>query len=181
MDTATQALLGAVVGQAGFSHKLGRRALIWGAVGGLLPDLDVFSIDADAGTPVETASFAHVGTILFNVLVNPANGKLYVTNTEARNEVRFEGPGILGTTVRGRLHEARITVLDGTNVDARHLNKHITALPLGYATNPMPAAVEDSSLATPMGMALSSAGTLLARCCSSFNVRTRWVFHFRIK
>ncbi|MCS5638627.1 MAG: metal-dependent hydrolase [Myxococcota bacterium] len=41
MDTATQALLGAVVGQAGFSHKLGRRALVFGAVGGLLPDLDV--------------------------------------------------------------------------------------------------------------------------------------------
>ncbi|HEY5658114.1 MAG TPA: metal-dependent hydrolase [Myxococcota bacterium] len=41
MDTATQALLGAVVGQAGFSHKLGRRAVAWGAVGGLLPDLDV--------------------------------------------------------------------------------------------------------------------------------------------
>ena len=35
----------------------------------------------------------HVGTVLFNMLVNPTNGKLYVTNTEARNEVRFEGPG----------------------------------------------------------------------------------------
>ncbi|MGE4652399.1 MAG: metal-dependent hydrolase [Myxococcota bacterium] len=43
MDSATQALLGAVVGQAGFSHKLGRRALVWGAIGGLLPDLDVFA------------------------------------------------------------------------------------------------------------------------------------------
>ena len=43
MDTATQALLGAVVGQAGFSHKLGRRALIWGAIGGVLPDLDVLA------------------------------------------------------------------------------------------------------------------------------------------
>jgi inner membrane protein len=41
LDTATQALLGAVVGQAGFSHKLGRRALAFGAIGGLLPDLDV--------------------------------------------------------------------------------------------------------------------------------------------
>ena len=41
MDTVTQALLGAAVGQAGFSQKLGRRALVWGAVGGLLPDLDV--------------------------------------------------------------------------------------------------------------------------------------------
>ncbi|HIF98886.1 MAG TPA: metal-dependent hydrolase [Myxococcales bacterium] len=41
MDTVTQALLGAAVGQAGFSQKLGRRALVWGAIGGLLPDLDV--------------------------------------------------------------------------------------------------------------------------------------------
>jgi inner membrane protein len=44
MDTVTQALLGAVVGQTGFSHRLGRRALVWGAVGGLIPDLDVVAI-----------------------------------------------------------------------------------------------------------------------------------------
>jgi inner membrane protein len=43
VDTATQALLGAVVGQAGFSHKLGRRALGWGALAGLLPDLDILA------------------------------------------------------------------------------------------------------------------------------------------
>ncbi len=43
VDTATQALLGAVVGQAGFSHKLGRRAVGWGALGGLLPDLDILA------------------------------------------------------------------------------------------------------------------------------------------
>ena len=44
MDTATQALLGAVVGQAGFSHKLGRRAMVFGALGGLVPDLDVVAM-----------------------------------------------------------------------------------------------------------------------------------------
>ncbi len=44
MDTVTQALLGATVAQAGFAHKLGRRALWWGALGGLLPDLDVLAI-----------------------------------------------------------------------------------------------------------------------------------------
>ncbi len=44
MDTATQALLGAVVGQAGFAHRLGRRAVVWGAVGGLIPDLDVLAV-----------------------------------------------------------------------------------------------------------------------------------------
>jgi DNA-binding beta-propeller fold protein YncE len=125
-----------------------------------LPDLDVFQIDADAPTPVQTAAVPHVGTVLFNMLVNPTTGKLYVTNTEARNEVRFEGPGGGGSTVRGHLHEARITVVDGTTALPRHLNKHITALPNGYHTAPMPAGVGDASLATPLGMALASDGTL---------------------
>ena len=40
--------------------------------------------------------------MLFNMAVNPASGKVYVTNTEAHNEVRFEGPGILGGTHRAR-------------------------------------------------------------------------------
>jgi len=44
MDTPTQALLGAVVGQACFSRKLGKRALWWGALGGAIPDLDVISV-----------------------------------------------------------------------------------------------------------------------------------------
>lgn len=135
-----------------------------------LPDLDVFEIDATAPTPVEVNSVAHVGTILFNMLVNPANGKLYVSNTEARNEVRFEGPGVLGTTVRGHLHEARITVLDGAGVHPRHLNKHIAALPAGYATTPMPSNVKDDSLATPLGMALSSTGTLYVAAFGSSKI-----------
>ena len=55
-----------------------------------------------------------VGTTLFNMAVNPVSGALYVSNTEARNEVRFEGPGIFGgSTVQGHLAESRITVLDG--------------------------------------------------------------------
>lgn len=41
MDLVTQGILGAAVGQAGFSRKLGRRALGWGAAIGMLPDLDV--------------------------------------------------------------------------------------------------------------------------------------------
>ena len=41
MDIITQGVLGAAVGQAGFSHKLGRRALGWGAAIGMLPDLDI--------------------------------------------------------------------------------------------------------------------------------------------
>lgn len=42
MDLITQGLLGAVVGQVGFSRTLGlRRATLWGAVIGMLPDIDV--------------------------------------------------------------------------------------------------------------------------------------------
>ena len=44
MDTPTQALLGAVVGQALFGEKLGRRAVVWGALGGALPDADILAI-----------------------------------------------------------------------------------------------------------------------------------------
>jgi DNA-binding beta-propeller fold protein YncE/mono/diheme cytochrome c family protein len=135
-----------------------------------LPDLDVFEIDADAGTPAEVANFAHVGTVLFNMLVNPSNGKIYVTNTEARNEVRFEGPGNSATTVRGHLHEARITVIDGANVLPRHLNKHIDAQANGYLTTPTEAGVKEKSLATPIGMALKSDGTLYVAAFGSSQV-----------
>src|SRR5687767_7719315 len=44
MDTLTQMALGAAVGQAGFHRRFGRRAALFGAVGGLLPDLDVVPI-----------------------------------------------------------------------------------------------------------------------------------------
>src|SRR5262249_8532983 len=58
-----------------------------------LPDQDVFAIDATANPPVATANgaIAHVGTTLFNMAVNPRNGKVYVSNTDAHNDVRFEG------------------------------------------------------------------------------------------
>ena len=125
-----------------------------------LPDRDVFRIDALASPPREVAALAHVGTLLFNMIVNPSNGKLYVSNTEARNDVRFSGPGTSATTVRGHLHESRITVIDGTTVSPRHLNKHISALPQGYRTTPRPAGVKDASLATPLGMAVASDGTV---------------------
>ncbi len=133
-----------------------------------LPDWDVFEIDANAPTPFETDAFSGVGTVLFNMIVNPANGKLYVSNTEANNRVRFEGFGdytsVFGpkpsgdpASVRGNLHRARITVIDTAgNVFPRHLNKHIP-----YGVTPVPAGVKDKSLATPLGMAISADGSTL--------------------
>ncbi|KPK15932.1 MAG: hypothetical protein AMJ62_08065, partial [Myxococcales bacterium SG8_38] len=120
-----------------------------------LPDLDVFEIDAS--TLNETASFAHVGTINFNMVANPSNGNLYVSNTDAQNLTRFEGPGSFGgSTVQGNLHQARITVLDGATVSPVHLNSHIN-----YGITPAPAGTKDHSLATPLDMVVSSDGATL--------------------
>ncbi len=130
-----------------------------------LPDKDVFAIDA--ATLTQTNSWSGVGTILFNMAVNPVSGKVYVANTDARNEVRFEGPGIFVTqqgskppgvpaTVQGDLHRARITVLDGANVLPRHLNKHID-----YSILPAPPGTAQHSLATPLEMAISADGSKL--------------------
>ena len=128
-----------------------------GAVNFSLPDRDVFAIDADAPTPVEIASHPHVGTVLFNMAVNPVSGTLYVTNTDARNEVRFEGPGLFAdTTVRGHLAEARISVIDGGGVRPRHLNKHVD-----YGVVPSPPGIKEASLSTPLEMAVTSDGTTL--------------------
>lgn len=92
-----------------------------------LPDEDVFAIDATASPPVETAAFAHVGTTLFNMAVNPKSGKVYVSNTDAHNDVRFEGhtPGF--TSVVGNTVDSRITVIDpvASTIVATNLNSHL--------------------------------------------------------
>lgn len=131
-----------------------------------LPDWDVFEISNT--TLTSTANISGVGTVNFNMTVNPVSGDLYVSNTEAINEVRFEGPGTYVTTngfkpvgeptsVRGHLHETRISIIDDLgNVTRRHLNKHID-----YATVPSPAGTKDDSLATPLEMAVTSDGQTL--------------------
>jgi YVTN family beta-propeller protein len=137
-----------------FEDELGRN---WtNAVRFNLPDRDVFAINANNLAAVPTP-FAHVGTVLFNMAVNPASGKLYVSNTEAHNESRFEGPGTFaGHTVRGHLHEARISVISGSTGTPHHLNKHIE-----YDVVPSPAGVKADSLAIPTGMAVTSNGATL--------------------
>ena len=122
-----------------------------------LPDTDVFAFDAN--TLAAGSSFSGVGTILFNMTVNPVSGKLYVTNTESPNEVRFEGPGTHGgSTVQGHVAETRISVLDptGPSVDVQPLNGHIDYNLLGAS---VPAGTKDHSLSTPLQTVVSSDGT----------------------
>ncbi|WP_437783432.1 hypothetical protein [Sorangium sp. So ce1097] len=129
-----------------------------------LPDKDVFVIDANASPPAQLPGaagfYAGVGTILYNMAVNPVSGKVYVSNTEAGNEKRFEGPGIFaGHSIRGHLHESRITVLDPAGgVAPRHLNKHID---YDACCAPLPNAENQKSLALPQQMAVTSDGSTL--------------------
>ncbi len=130
-----------------------------------LPDQDVFVINAMAGTPKQfqgpNGSFSGVGTILYNMIVNPANGKIYVTNTEARNENRFAGPGNFAhKTVQGHFAENRITVLKPgpQTVTPRHLNRHID---FNSCCAPLPNQENENSLALPQGMAISADGQTL--------------------
>jgi len=121
-----------------------------------LPDRDVFSIDTR--TLEQKAAFAHVGTTLFNMVTNPKTGVLYVSNTESMNQGRFSGPGITGgSTVQGHLAESRITVISGSTVSPRHLNKHINYKIL--ADNPsFDPTVKNYSLATPLDMVVNRNG-----------------------
>ena len=129
-----------------------------------LPDQDVFAIDANANPPARVAgpagSYRGVGTVLFNMVVNPVNGKVYVSNTDANNLTRFEGRGVFGgSTVRGDLARSRITVLDGAGgVKPRHLNKHID-----YAACCAPPGNAEArkSLAFPQEMVVSRDGRTL--------------------
>jgi DNA-binding beta-propeller fold protein YncE len=129
-----------------------------------LPDKDVFTIDLTQNPPVLVAGgdFRHVGTTLFNMAVHPKNGKVFVSNTEARNQVRFEGPGggveqdggFASTTVRGHIAESRVTVLDPTNQSVKpvHLNAHID---FSSCCAPAPNDETENSLAFPVGMVMS--------------------------
>jgi sugar lactone lactonase YvrE len=153
-------------GGGGWRDELGRD---WSAaIRFELPDLDVFAIDANADPPAQVDAWPGVGTVLFNMAVNPHSGVLYVSNSEAHNEVRFEGLGLYAArfkppgepaSVRGHLHEARITVIEpgaSQPVRPRHLNKHIP-----YGVSPVPPGVKERSLATPLEMAVSSDGRTL--------------------
>jgi YVTN family beta-propeller protein len=135
-----------------------------------LPDHDVFAVNAE--TLAAGQVFDHVGTILFNMVVNPVTERIYVTNTELRNDNRFEGPGNHGgTTVQGHLSESRITVIDpsGPSVDPQHLNIHLSKAPTTYADLHTDAGANHAlinaqiphSLATPLQSVVSSDGNTI--------------------
>lgn len=75
MDSLTQIVLGAAVGEACLGRKVGNKALLWGGIAGTIPDLDVFF---SMGDPIRELvvhrGFSH--SILFAILIAPTLGWL---------------------------------------------------------------------------------------------------------
>lgn len=71
MDSLTQIVLGAAVGEAVLGRKIGNKAMLYGAIAGTIPDLDVLSaFFTDKVTALEMhRGFTH--SILFSLLFAP--------------------------------------------------------------------------------------------------------------
>ena len=74
MDLVTQATLGASVGEAALGKKVGNKAILWGAIAGIIPDLDVLAaFFTDTVRTLEIhRGFTH--SIVFSVLFAPIFG-----------------------------------------------------------------------------------------------------------
>ncbi|NAS10446.1 metal-dependent hydrolase [Poritiphilus flavus] len=76
MDSLTQIVLGASVGEAVLGKKVGNKAMLYGAIAGTIPDLDVLSRNfVDTVTAIEWhRGFSH--SILFSLMFAPVFGWL---------------------------------------------------------------------------------------------------------
>tara|TARA_B100000809_G_scaffold266537_1_gene329742 strand:+ start:2129 stop:3136 length:1008 start_codon:yes stop_codon:yes gene_type:complete len=76
MDSLTQIVLGAAVGEAVLGKKVGNNAILWGAIAGTIPDLDVLTkLFFDSVTSNEMhRGFSH--SIAFSILFAPIFGWL---------------------------------------------------------------------------------------------------------
>ena len=87
MDSLTQIVLGAAVGEATLGKKIGRKASLYGAVLGTLPDLDVLWVKNAVDSFTEHRSFSHSLLVLF--LVSPIFAWLLKRlNPIEKNELR---------------------------------------------------------------------------------------------
>ncbi|TVZ21899.1 inner membrane protein [Dokdonia sp. Hel_I_63] len=90
MDSLTQIVLGAAVGEAVLGKKIGNRAMLWGAVAGTIPDLDIvwrYLTDTITATEMHRG-FSH--SIVFSILAAPLLGWL-VHQLKKRSDVGWQG------------------------------------------------------------------------------------------
>ena len=85
MDSLTQIVLGAAVGEAVLGKRVGNKALLWGGIGGTIPDLDVLYIALFGNGPIDEIVL-HRGishSITFAILIAPVLG--FMVNWLYRN------------------------------------------------------------------------------------------------
>jgi len=91
MDLVTQTVLGAAVGEVVLGKKAGNKAIMWGAVGGLIPDLDVLIAPFYS---VVDGLFVHRGfshSLIFAFLIAPIVGWLaYLIHKKKTSITKFE-------------------------------------------------------------------------------------------
>lgn len=110
-------------------------------------DHDVVEINANA--PAVIRYFDRTGTVNLGIAVNPANGDLFVTNTDARNLIRFE------TNVRGHFIDNRVTrVTTGVSPVVTPFDLNPT---LNYTILPNPSALA-TTLSQPAGIVFDPSG-----------------------
>ena len=114
-----------------------------------MPDNDV--VEIIAATPAVRRYFSGVGTINTGLAVNPANGDLYVANTDALNLVRFE-PNLRGHFINSRI--THVSVGSGT-ATAFDLNPGID-----YTKLPNPTALA-TALSDPAAAVFDPSGNFL--------------------
>ncbi len=94
MDSLTQIVLGASVGEAVLGKKVGNKAMLYGAIAGTIPDLDVLAnLFTDTITAIEMhRGFTH--SIFFSVVFAPIFGWL-ISKIERKSGVSWKGWSLL--------------------------------------------------------------------------------------
>lgn len=89
MDSLTQIVLGAAVGEAVLGKKIGNKAMLYGAIAGTIPDLDSFaSYFTDTISAIEIhRGFSH--SVVFSVLAAPLFGYL-ISKIERKSGVDWK-------------------------------------------------------------------------------------------
>lgn len=77
MDSLTHVVLGAAIGEAVLGKKIGRKAMLWGALADTIPDFDVFASPcfSDAQQLLVHRGFTH--SFLFILIMSPLIGWLF--------------------------------------------------------------------------------------------------------
>lgn len=92
MDSLTQIILGAAIGEAVLGKKVGNKALLWGGIAGTIPDLDVVYIWLKGGGAIDEIVL-HRGishSITFAVCMAPLLGWLVHWFYRNRDEASFK-------------------------------------------------------------------------------------------